>query len=173
MMSFFYLGHFQMLILIEIPSLLILYLSAKWMLVRVCKQPRGLSLKLSNFAQSLMRFYVPLYWLGRLSLQFLTNEGPFDWDSLHNPFSIVTICVVGFMLVCEAFVAKVAMRITIVNAHDHPSASNLNDEETMNRTYEEANMFHKIHEEDLLKTVKLTFKKLNANEKGSSRRNLM
>lgn len=42
-----------------------LYIIAKWMLLKVCKQPRGLSTKLSNLAQSLMRFYVPLYWLGR------------------------------------------------------------------------------------------------------------
>jgi hypothetical protein len=42
-----------------------LYFIAKWMLLRVCKQPRGISLKLNNLAQSLMRFYVPLYWLGR------------------------------------------------------------------------------------------------------------
>lgn len=42
-----------------------MYFIAKWMLLRVCKQPRGLSLKLNNLAQSLMRFYVPLFWLGR------------------------------------------------------------------------------------------------------------
>lgn len=65
MMAFFYLGCFQFVFVVELPALLLLYFIAKWMLLRVCKQPRGLSLKLNNLAQSLMRFYLPLYWLGR------------------------------------------------------------------------------------------------------------
>jgi hypothetical protein len=74
MMSFFYLGCYQFLIAIELPSLLILYFGAKWMLLRVCKQPRGLSTKLSNLAQSLMRFYIPLYWIGNACLPAIVSE---------------------------------------------------------------------------------------------------
>ena len=65
MMTFFYLGCFQILIIIELPALVLVYFIAKWMLLRVCKKPQGLSLQLNNLAQSLLRFFVPLYWLGR------------------------------------------------------------------------------------------------------------
>lgn len=41
------------------------------MLLRICKQPRGLSLRLNNLAQSLMRFYIPLYWLGTNSIRII------------------------------------------------------------------------------------------------------
>ena len=72
LMSFFYLGCFQILIVIELPSLLFVYFIAKWMLLRVCKKPQGLSLQLNNLAQSLLRFFVPLYWIGRNTIRYLT-----------------------------------------------------------------------------------------------------
>lgn len=72
MMTFFYLGCFQILVIVELPALIIVYLVAKWMLLRVCKKPQGLSLQLNNLAQSLLRFFVPLYWLGRNSIGYLS-----------------------------------------------------------------------------------------------------
>ena len=115
MMSFFYLGCFQFLIAIELPSLVMLYFIAKWMLIRVCKQPRGLSLKLNNLAQSLMRFYVPLYWLGRNMI--LISKLPDEEINLgsvvermiyKDTYQIVSTSLVCFMLLCEVIVAKIA-----------------------------------------------------------------
>jgi hypothetical protein len=114
MMAFFYLGCFQFLIIIELPALLMLYFIAKWMLIRVCKQPRGLSLKLNNLAQSLMRFYIPLYWLGRNTI--LITKLPDDQINFgsvvefliyKDTYQIVSASIVLFMLICEVFVAKV------------------------------------------------------------------
>lgn len=114
MMAFFYLGCFQFLIIIELPALLMLYFIAKWMLIRVCKQPRGLSLKLNNLAQSLMRFYIPLYWLGRNTI--LITKLPDDQINFSSvvefliykdTYQIVSASIVLFMLICEVFVAKV------------------------------------------------------------------
>lgn len=61
-----------------------MYFIAKWMLLRVCKQPRGLSLKLNNLAQSLMRFYVPLFWLGR-NLTYIINLPVSDFSISKIP----------------------------------------------------------------------------------------
>lgn len=118
MMGFFYLGCFQFLIALELLSLLMLYFIAKWMLLRVCKQPRGLSMKLNTLAQSLMRFYVPLYWLGRNMIlitklpdeQFngLTLGSLLEHVVYQDSYQIVSVCIVGLMLMCEFYVAKIA-----------------------------------------------------------------
>lgn len=99
-----------------------LYFIAKWMLLRVCKQPRGLSLKLNNLAQSLMRFYVPLYWLGRnLMLAIRLPDAQFGELTIFrvlelvvykDTYQIVSTSMVGLMLVCEVLVARIAQRIT-------------------------------------------------------------
>lgn len=111
MMCFFYLGSFQILFVVELPSLLILIWVAKYALLRVCKTPQGLSMQLNNLAQSLLRFFVPLYWLGSNMTNFITykwKETDFiSWLFRDRVYSIVSISVVCFMLVCE-FSVKIA-----------------------------------------------------------------
>lgn len=88
------------------------------MLLKVCKQPRGLSTKLSNLAQSLMRFYVPLYWLGRNSIDLIIyNKEKINLFQLikdmiyEDAFQIVSTILVVFMLINEKFVAFVAKKL--------------------------------------------------------------
>ncbi len=95
-----------------------LYIIAKWMLLKVCKQPRGLSTKLSNLAQSLMRFYVPLYWLGRNTINLIIyshekiNLLQLMKDMIYeDTFQIVSTALVIFMLINEKFVAFIAKRL--------------------------------------------------------------
>lgn len=95
-----------------------LYLIAKWMLTKVCKQPRGLSTKLSNLAQSLMRFYVPLYWFGRNTVHLLIyNKDEINlFELLKNmiyadAYQVVSVVIVIFMLISEKFVSLIAKKI--------------------------------------------------------------
>lgn len=95
-----------------------LYIIAKWMLTKVCKQPRGLSTKLSNLAQSLMRFYVPLYWFGSNSVDLLIyskkelNFVDFLEGMIYaDVFQIVSVVIVFFMLISEKFVSIVAKKL--------------------------------------------------------------
>lgn len=118
MICFFYLGCFQMMIVVEIPSIIILYFIAKYMLIRVCKEPRGLSLQLNNLAQSLMRFYVPLYWLGRHSIEVLRWPDNLSfWKMIEstilaNIYQIFTFMIVIFLLFCEPIVSTLTMHFS-------------------------------------------------------------
>jgi hypothetical protein len=46
----FFLGIFQILVIIETISLAFLYFVSKWMLLRVSKKPTGLTKRMSNLA---------------------------------------------------------------------------------------------------------------------------
>lgn len=107
-----------MMIVVEIPSIIILYFIAKYMLIRVCKEPRGLSLQLNNLAQSLMRFYVPLYWLGRHSIEVLRCPDNLSFwkiiesTILANIYQIFTFMIVIFLLFCEPIVSTLTMHFS-------------------------------------------------------------
>lgn len=107
-----------MMIVVEIPSIIILYFIAKYMLIRVCKEPRGLSLQLNNLAQSLMRFYVPLYWLGRHSIEVLRWPDNLSFwkiiesTILANIYQIFTFMIVIFLLFCEPIVSTLTMHFS-------------------------------------------------------------
>lgn len=72
-------------------------------------------MKLNNLAQSLMRFYVALYWLGRNMI--LISKLPDEEINLgsvvermiyKDTYQIVSTSLVCFMLLCEVIVAKIA-----------------------------------------------------------------
>jgi hypothetical protein len=71
----FYVNILQSIILIEMVSLVLMYLIGKWMLLRVCKSSAGLARRISNLAQSLLRIVIFVYWLGKVTLTYLNlNE---------------------------------------------------------------------------------------------------
>jgi len=67
----FYVNVFQILILVEMVSLVIMFLVGKWMLLRVCKSPAGLARRINNLAQSLLRIVIFIYWLGKVLLNYI------------------------------------------------------------------------------------------------------
>lgn len=67
----FYVNILQSIILIEMVSLVLMFLVGKYMLLRVCKSPAGLARRISNLAQSLLRMVIFVYWLGKVTLTYL------------------------------------------------------------------------------------------------------
>ena len=74
MMCFFYTSIFPSIFIIELPAIILLYAIAKYMLLRICKSPAGLSVRLNSLAQSVLKSFIPLAWLGKSLLLYFAEE---------------------------------------------------------------------------------------------------
>ena len=54
----------------EIIACLLLFLVAKYMLVRVCREPIGLNHSISVLCQRMLTFNIYTYWLGEKTMYF-------------------------------------------------------------------------------------------------------
>ena len=127
----FYVNAFQILILVELISLVFIYFVSKWMLLRVCKSPAGLARRISNLAQSLLRLVIFIYWIGKVLLTYINlNEedkiglyGGFFGYMFRNAYGYIE-CILS--IVCVVFLeyfVKFMARFILGKMHAMKSTS--------------------------------------------------
>lgn len=160
LMVCFYVNILQSIILIEMVSLIFMYLVGKRMLLRVCKSPAGLARRISNLAQSLLRIVIFVYWLGKVTLTYLNlNE---EEKTIHSSlfgyifrnaygyleFILAVICIL-FLEFFVAWISKVVLEKfgeslkSSIQGASHSFLLNQDDEE-FEVTYANANMNLKL-----------------------------
>ena len=134
----FYVNVFQILILVEMVSLVIMFLVGKWMLLRVCKSPAGLARRINNLAQSLLRIVIFIYWFGKVLLNYinLTEDQKQQYDGIigytfrnaygYIEFIFTIICI--FLL--EFFVAWIS-RFILGKMHERKMSKKSSSEQRL------------------------------------------
>lgn len=64
LLTTFFLSCFQYLLLLQLLACLLLFAVAKYMLLRVCREPIGLSHSISVLCQRLLTCNIYCYWVG-------------------------------------------------------------------------------------------------------------
>ena len=74
LMTAFFLSCFQVLIVIELLSCGVLFLISKYMLLKVCKEPTGLTNHIGRLSQRLISTAIYIYWLGEKVMYYCIAE---------------------------------------------------------------------------------------------------
>jgi len=69
-MTAFFLSCFQVIIIIEFLSCCVLYITSKYMLLKVCKEPVGFKDHIGRLSQRLLTASIYIYWFGDKIMYF-------------------------------------------------------------------------------------------------------
>lgn len=80
MISFFA-SVFQLLIAVELVAIILVFIVAKYMLLRICKEPLGLKKKTSILAQRMLNFILYNYWVGqKIMVYFVYKKSMMNFE---------------------------------------------------------------------------------------------
>ena len=151
LMTTFFLSCFQYLLLLEVLACLLLFVVAKYMLLRVCREPIGLSHEISVLCQRILTFNIYVYWIGEKAMRFfLVCRHQQTFSDYLLDFSGFDIAELVLMVLIYFGSAKALALLTNRLVRDNEFTESFIREVNQNAnrmTYEDLNAARRVEEE--------------------------
>jgi hypothetical protein len=142
---------FQSFILIELLACVVLYWTSKYMLLRVCKEPRGMRNYVGRLSQRILTVSIYVYWVGDKIMYYCLKENNSsfsDYIADMGGFAIAELIIIVLVFFFSStLLAKVSQRLADDEDIEATMLLEANRNTNKINSYEEVNAIILLEEE--------------------------